>query len=66
MITFQAFLDRVNFTHEEVAAKLDTNRSQLWRWRDYMVLEDGTMVPPKLLCKINLSDFKLDEIPTQD
>lgn len=66
MIIFQDFMDHVPLTNHKLAKALNCTRMQLWRWKDYVIMEDGSMVHPDMIAKINLTDFKLDEVPTQD
>ena len=53
-------MDRVDLTNHQLAKKLGTTRAQLWRWKEFVVLDDGSMLDPKMVGK--LSDFNLTMI----
>jgi len=62
MMTFQNFMDSVDLTNHQLAKVIGTSRAQLWRWKDYTLMDDGSLVHPKMLAKIRLQDFNLDEL----
>lgn len=66
MMKFHVFMNRVQLTNHKLAKQLKTSRTQLWRWKDYVIMDDGSMVHPDMIAKINLSDFKLDDNPSPD
>ncbi len=62
IMTLYEFMDAVDITKTAMAKQLNTTRYQLWRWQDYLVLKDGSLVNPRALLKIELSNFNLQNL----
>ena len=56
------FMGKVGVTQEAMALYMHTSRTQVWRWRDHVLLREGDLVNPRVITTINFTDFNLDNL----